>query len=192
MQRSVIAIGLAAFLAVPALAQAQVQNVPPSSYVKLSAGESSAKIDFWGTDTDTAYGLAAGAQVSSNIDAELGYIHFGKAKYTDVGVVGNSLTARSEAAYLAAVGRYSLLEALSVYGKLGVAYNWSNRSGVRSGTAFDTNDDRFGPLIGLGVSWRFTPNWAADVDYTYFDRTSNVAGERSNIDIWTVGLKYLW
>ena len=85
-----------------------------------------------------------------------------------------------------------MLEALSVYGKLGVAYNWTNRSGVRSGTAFDTDDDRFGPLIGLGVSWRFTPNWAADVDYTYFDRTSKVAGERSNIDIWTVGLKYLW
>jgi len=190
MQRSMIAIGLAAFLAAPGLVQAQ--NVSPSSYVKLSTGQSSAKIDFWGSDTDTASGLAVGAQVSNNIDAELGYIHFGKAKYTDVGVVGNSLTARSEAAYLAAVGRYSLLEALSVYGKLGVAYNWTNRSGVRSGTAFDTDDDRFGPLIGLGVSWRFTPNWAADVDYTYFDRTSKVAGERSNIDIWTVGLKYLW
>ena len=43
-----------------------------------------------------------------------------------------------------------------------------------------------------GLTWRFTPNWAADVDYTYFDHTSKVAGERSDIDIWTVGLKYLW
>ena len=66
MQRSMIAIGLAALLAAPGLVQAQ--NVSPSSYVKLSAGESSASTDFWGKDTDTTYGLAAGAQVSNNID----------------------------------------------------------------------------------------------------------------------------
>lgn len=192
MQRSVITIALAALLAAPGLVLAQAQNVPASSYVKLSTGQSSARIDFWGSDTDTPIALAAGAQVANNIDAEIGYIHFGKAKYADVGAVGNTLTARSEAAYVAAVGRYALQEALALYGKLGIAYNWSNRRGVRDSAAFDTNDDRFGPLIGLGLSWRFTPNWAADIDYTYFDRTSKVAGERSNIDIWTVGLKYLW
>lgn len=192
MQRSVIALGLAASLVAPALVQAQAQSAPPSSYIKLSTGQSSASIDFWGKDTDTASALAVGAQLSANIDAEIGYVHFGKAKYTDVGVVGNSLTARAESAYIAAVGRYSLLEALSLYGKLGAAYHWGNRRGVRGGTTFDTNDDRFGPLIGLGLSWRFSPNWAADVDYTYFDRNSKVAGERSDIDIWTIGLKYLW
>lgn len=192
MQRSVIAIGLAAVMVAPGLVQAQVQSTSPNSYVKLSAGQSSASIDFWGSDTDTATALAVGAQVSSNIDAELGYIHFGKAKYSDVGVVGNSLSARSESAYLAAVGRYPLREEFSLYGKLGVAYHWSNHTGVRDGAAFDVNDDRFGPLIGLGVSWRFAPNWAADIDYTYFSRTSKVAGEISDIDIWTLGLKYLW
>lgn len=192
MQKSAIAIGVAALLAAPGLVQAQAQNAPPSTYVKLSTGQSSASIDFWGRDNDSASALALGTQLSTNIDAELGYIHFGKAKYTDVGVVGNSLTARSESAYVAAVGRYSLLEALSLQGKLGVAYHWSNRSGVRDSTAFNTDDDRFGPLIGLGLSWRFTPNWAADVDYTYFYRTSKVAGEASDIDTWTVGLKYLW
>jgi opacity protein-like surface antigen len=190
MQRSVIAIGLAVALAAPWTAQAQ--STPATSYVKLSAGQSDASIDFWGNDTDTAAALAVGSQISTNIDAELGYVHFGKARYADVGAVGNTLSAQSEAAYIAAVGKYSVHPAVSIFGKLGVAYHWSNRRGVRDGTAFDTNDDRFGPLIGVGASWQFTPNWAADVDYTYFNRNAKVAGETSDVDIWTVGLRYLW
>jgi opacity protein-like surface antigen len=191
MQRTVNAIVLAAALATPWLAHAQ-QATPATNYVKLSAGQSDASIDFWGDDTDTVASLAVGAQVSNNIDVEFGYSHFGKAKYADVGAVGNTLTARSEAFYLAAVGKYAVHPAFSIFGKLGAAYHWSNRRGVRDGTAFNTDDDRVGPLIGLGVSWQFTPNWAADVDYTYFNRTSKVAGEASDIGVWTLGLKYLW
>lgn len=191
MQRSVIAIALATGLAAPWLACAQ-QSAAPTNYVKLSVGQSDTEIDFWGGDTDTVVGFAVGSQVSSNIDVELGYSHFGTAKYADVGAVGNTLKARTEALYLAAVGKYAMQPAVSIYGKLGLAYHWSDRRGVRNGAAFDANDDRLGPLVGIGASWQFTPSWAADAEYTYFNRTSKLAGEVADIGVWTVGLRYVW
>ena len=60
MQRTVNAIVLAAALATPWLAHAQ-EAAPATNYVKLSAGQSDASIDFWGDDTDTVAPLAVGA-----------------------------------------------------------------------------------------------------------------------------------
>lgn len=186
MKRSRIAIWLAALLAAPLV---QAQTAPPSTYVKLGGGQARTDADFWGKDSDTAALIAAGAQVSSNMDVELGYIHLGKAKYA---FAGNSMTARSESVYLAAVGRSSLRDGFSLYGKLGAAYNWTNWRGVRDAAAFDTDDRRFGPMVGIGATWQFMPNWAADLEYAYFSRTRKVAGEATDVDLWTIGLKYLW
>lgn len=192
MQRSLIAASLAMLVAVPFAAQAQ--SASTSSYVKLGVGEARADIDTWGKDTGTAASLAYGVQINPNFDVEVGYINFGKAKYALAG--GDTLNARSESLYLAAVGKYPFQDGFSVYGKLGASYHWNKWDGVAvtrlPAGAYSSSDDRLAPMVGIGASWQFMPNWAADIEYAYFNEVGKDRGVKANLDMWTVGLKYLW
>lgn len=190
MQRSLVAALLASLLAVPFVAHAQ--GASTSSYVKLGVGQARADIDFWGKDTQTAGSLAYGFQLNPNFDLEAGYIHFGKARYADVGAVGNQLSARSESVYVAAVGKIPVHAMFDLYGKLGASYHWNKWRGVEGGVAFSDDDNRLAPMAGVGVSWKFMPNWAADLDYAYFHDVGKSGGRTAKIDLWTVGVKYLW
>ncbi len=188
MQRSLIATALAVAFVAPLAVQAQ--SAPASSYVKLGVGQARADIDFWGKDTDTAASLSYGVQVNPNFDMEIGYINFGKGNYAPS--VGNSLRARSQSAYIAAIGKYPFPQGFSVYGKLGASYHWNKWSGLSSTVAFDDTDRRLAPMVGIGASWQFMPNWAADLDYAYFNTAGKGQGREANIDLWTVGIRYLW
>ncbi len=188
MQRSLITASLAVLLAAPLAAQAQSPS--PANYVKLGVGQARADIDTWGKDTDTAASLAYGVQVHPNIDVEVGYINFGKANYAPS--VGNALSARSESAYVAAVGKYPFQDGFSVYGKLGASYHWNKWKGAIATVPFSSSDDRLAPMVGVGASWKFMPNWAADLEYAYFNRVAKDQSVKANIDMWTVGIKYLW
>lgn len=188
MQRSLIAASIAMMVAVPLAANAQ--STSTSSYVKLGVGEAQAHIDVWGKDSATAASLAYGMQVNPNFDVEVGYINFGKANYALSG--GDTLHARSESVYLAAVGKYPIQDSFSVYGKLGASYHWNKWTGSVGGAALDSSDDRLAPMLGIGVSWQFMPNWAADLEYAYFNEAAKDQTRKANIDMWTVGIKYLW
>ncbi len=188
MQRSLMAASLAVLLAAPLAVQAQ--SPATSSYVKLGVGQARADIDVWGKDTDTAASLAYGVQVNPNFDVEVGYINFGKARFAPAGT--DTLSARSESVFLAAVGKYPIQDGFSVYGKLGASYHWNKWTGSLGGTAFSSSDDRLAPMVGVGASWQFMPNWAADLEYAYFNEVGKDQGRKANVDMWTVGLKYLW
>ena len=192
MQRSLIAASLALMLAAPLAVQAQ--STSTSSYVKLGVGQASADIDFWGSDTGTAASLAYGVQVNPNFDVEVGYINFGKAKYATAG--GDTLNARSESVFIAAVGKYPFQDGFSVYGKLGASYHWNKWDGTvvtfTPTGPYSNSDNRLAPMIGIGASWQFNPNWAADLEYAYFNKVAKDQGREANLDMWTVGLKYLW
>lgn len=190
MQRSTMAALLAVLLAAPLAAQAQ--SAPMSSYVKLAVGQARADVDFWGKDTDTAASLAYGVQVNPNFDLEVSYINFGKGRYAPS--AGNTLSARSESVVLAAVGKYPVQDGFSVYGKLGASYHWNKWTGTQTvvPNTFSSSDNRLAPMVGIGASWQFMQNWAADIEYAYFNEVSKDQGRKANIDLWTVGVKYLW
>jgi OOP family OmpA-OmpF porin len=185
MQRSLIAASLAVLLAAPFAAQAE----STTSYVKLGVGEAGGDIDFWGKDSATAASLAYGMQINPNFDVEAGYINFGTAKYAPS--AGNTLSARSESIFVAAVGKYPIQDGFSVYGKLGASYHWNKWSGTSPG-AFNSSDNRLAPMFGIGATWQFMPNWAADLEYAYFNEVGKAEGRKANLDLWTVGVKYLW
>jgi OOP family OmpA-OmpF porin len=188
MQRSLIAASLAVLLAAPLAALAQ--STSTSSYVKLGFGEARADIDFWGKDSATAASLAYGMQINPNFDVEAGYINFGTGNYAPS--AGNTLSARSESIFVAAVGKFPIQNGFSVYGKLGASYHWNKWTGTSSGTAFNNSDERLAPMFGIGASWQFMQNWAADLEYAYFNDAGKDQGRKANIDMWTVGIKYLW
>ena len=190
MQRSVLAALLASLLAVPFVVHAQ--SASTSSYLKLGAGQARADIDFWGKDTRTSGLLAYGFQINPNFDMEVGYINFGKARYSGVGLAGNNLSAKSESLYLAAVGKIPVYDMFSVYGKFGASYHWNKWNGSEGGGAFSNDDNRLAPMVGVGASWQFMPNWAVDLDYAYFHEVGKSGGRSANLDMWTAGVKYLW
>ena len=187
MQRSLIAASLAVLFTASFTAQAE--STSTSSYVKLGVGEARGDIDFWGKESATAASIAYGMQINPNFDVEAGYINFGKANYAPS--AGNTLSARSDAIFIAAVGKFPIQDGFSVYGKLGASYHWNKWSGTNPG-AFDNSDDRLAPMLGIGASWQFMPNWAADVEYAYFNEAGKAQGRTANLDLWTVGIKYLW
>lgn len=188
MQRSLMAASLAALLAAPFAVQAE--STSASSYVKLGVGEARGDIDFWGKDSATAFSLAYGMPINPNFDVEAGYINFGKGNYAPS--VGNTLSARSESIFIAAVGKYPIQDGFSVYGKLGASYHWNKWSGTSVGVPFNRSDDRLAPMFGIGATWQFMPNWAADLEYAYFNDVGKDQGRKANLDLWTVGIKYLW
>lgn len=177
---------LAVLLSLPLLASAQQA---PQSYLKLAVGNARSDIDAWGRENDTAVSLAYGVRFQPNLDVEVGYINFGKSRYRGG---ADTLTAKSEALFVAAVGRYPLQQALSVYGKLGASYHWNEWSGSVGGISYSDDDDRLAPMVGIGLSWEFMPKWAADVDYTYFNDAGKSGGRSANIDLLSVGVKYLF
>ncbi len=177
---------LVASLSLPLLASAQQA---PHSYLKLTVGKARSDIEGWGREKDTAAALAYGVRFHPNLDLEVGYINFGKSRYRSG---ADKLSAKSEALFVAAVGRYPLQQAFSVHGKLGASYHWNDWSGSVGGVSYSDDDSRLAPMVGIGLSWEFMPNWAADADYTYFNDAGKSGGRSANIDLLTVGVKYFF
>ncbi len=180
------AAALAATVSLPSVATAQ--QTPPS-YVKLAVGNARSDIDEWGNENDAAASLAYGMRFHPNFDAEVGYLNFGKAHYRS-GV--DTLNAKSQALFAAVIGRYPLQQQFSVYGKIGVSYHWNEWSGSVAGVRYNDDDKRLAPLIGVGLSWQFMPEWSADLDYAHFNNVGKSSGRSANIDLVTVGVKYLF
>ncbi len=110
MKNSLLAVLLGCVLAAPLFAQAQ------DSYVSVSAGKST--YDFPGYDDDTTgVGIAYGQSITNIVGYEVGYVNFGSLR-----PISNAKV-KTQSFYLAGVGTYSLSEAFSVYGKLGVTMN---------------------------------------------------------------------
>ncbi len=180
------AVAWAALLSLPSISAAQQS---PPNYVKFAVGSARSDIDVWGNENDTAASLAYGVRVHPNLDVEIGYTNFGKANYR-TGV--DTLNAKSQAVFAAVVGRYSPQQAFSLYGKLGASYHWNKWSGSLGGVRFNNDDNRLAPLIGVGVSWQFMPEWSADLDYTHFNKVGKDGNRSANLDLVTVGVRYMF
>ena len=187
MQKSLMAGLLGALLVVPFAAQAE------GSYVGVGVGQSEYRgIPTYGKLTETGVSLSYGVQMDKNFDIEGGYINFGKAKGA-VTVAGdaNKLSLESQAVYLAAIGKLSVAEGLTAYGKLGaaVAYTKANTTDTIAGvtTALSDSKTKLTPVIGVGLSYQFTKEISGLVDYTYFDKISDGSLKMS---MWSLGLRY--
>lgn len=175
-----------ALLSLPMLAAAEQT---PQNYMKFAVGIARSDIDVWGRESDTAVSLAYGTTLQPNFDLELGYINFGKANYRGA---TDTLSAKSQAVFAAVVGHYPVQPAFSVYGKLGAAYHWNKWSGTVAGVRYNDDDNRLAPMIGVGLSWKFMPDWSADIDYSYFNNAAKSGSRSANLDLLTVGVKYLF
>ncbi len=187
MKKLLLSAFTAVTLCLSCAAQAQ------ESYVKFGVGQGHYKMD--GLDSNkTGVSLAFGQSLSENWGYEIGYMHFGKwAGSQTVGTVTDKVSFRTQSLYAAAVGTLPLNEYFSLFGKLGVAANYTQGDFSSVDTALPANnfkasdsETKYKPMAGIGAAYHFDKQIAATIEYQYFGK---VSGDLK-IDAWTVGLKY--
>lgn len=161
-----------------------------------------------GKDTGLAGRLFAGYQFDTNWAGEMGWSKFStmNTKASATGIDnnnGNAINAsakgsiKTDAVDLVAKGIYPLQNNVSIYGKAGAAYVMSRAHasasvsepiGTVSGSGSKT-EHKIYPTFGVGASYDFTSNVAADLSYNRIQKV----GSSSNIgstDLVSVGLTY--
>jgi OOP family OmpA-OmpF porin len=165
-------------------------------------------------NTGVAGRVFAGYQVNENFAGELGWTRFtnvnGKGSatvltpatlfpvptFTTTTVVSNGYI-QNNAIDLVAKGIYAVTDKVKVYGKLGAAYVMSRET---VNTTFTTNnvvvkskatqsESKILPTAGVGVSYDFTNNVAADVSYTRIQKVGKT-NLVSSSDFFGAGLTY--
>lgn len=84
---------------------------------------------------------------------------------------------------------YPMQYGFSVFGKLGAAYvhqDVYNQTYVSVPPSVNTNSNRLLPLVGIGTSFNFTKNIAAELSYTYLPGVSPIG----RIAMLGIGLSY--
>lgn len=185
MQKIVSIIALAsASLASPLLAHAN------DYYVKGSIGQSHYRDFGTGYPDQSANGgsLGLGYAIDKNWDAEIGYTYFGN-KNLDSQTTNQKISTNT--IYGAAIGKLPITEAFSVFGKAGLAFNYSKLSSTTAGTTIKLSKTNSSLLLGAGLSYQFTKELAATLDYTYYG-TGKVHENATDfkLDQISLGLKY--
>jgi OmpA-OmpF porin, OOP family len=166
MKKALLASIVLATLSAPALAQ----NTP--WYTTVQAGQSKFDIEgLPGDNKDRLFLLGVGYRLTPQLALEGGYADFGK-----VNVLGAEGEAKS--VYAAAMLSAPISDVFSVYGRLGIA---NTDREVRLGSVRESEKKTEG-LYGIGLSWAFSRNVAATVEYMKLSD--------SDVDGVTLGVKF--
>ncbi len=172
-----------------------------NNYTVKSYSESS-------SDSGLAGRLFGGYQINETWGAELGWSKFKNmtTKASDKGVDNvNGLpfsssasgTVKTDAIDLVAKATYPIQNNINVYGKLGAAYlmQRANASAALSEPGFKVagsgsdNEHKVYPTFGVGASYEFTQNVAADLSWNRIQKVGN-SKKMSSTDFVGVGLIY--
>ena len=161
--------------------------MPTQAYIGLNAGQSNFRQGcgtglFSCGDKDDAFTIYGGSMFNSNFGAELAYIDMGN---IDRG--GGSTEARG--INLSLVGRVPLSQTFSVFGKVGTTYGSTKISSRAGGGVTAGDEDGFGLSLGAGISFDFTPNWSAVLQWDRHNFEFAGSG-REPVHATTIGVKY--
>lgn len=125
-------------------------------------------------DSDTGFKIFGGFQFNKTWGGELGYVDFGKASVSGLGLSGDAgITAFT----LAGTGTLPLGQNFSLVGKLGLAM-WDTSGSAASG---DSGTDLY---FGVGAAYSFNKNLSLVADYEMVD------AEDDSVSMISVGLRY--
>ena len=178
---SIIALA-SATLSLPFIAHAE------GAYIKASIGRSHyLEIGDHADNVNPNGGsLGLGYIFNKNWDAEIGYTDFGTVK--SIGISPQK-SLKTQTIYAAGIGKLPITEAFSIFGKAGAAFNYSNLSS--EGTSKEYSKTITELLLGAGLSYQFTKEFAATLDYTHYGK-GKVANNSAEfkLDQVSFGLKY--
>ena len=141
------------------------------------------------------YRLSFGYQLNKNTAVEIGYRRFGS---TDINIGGAnyfaSASSQEKAFDLMAKGMLPITQALSVFGKVRIAYVKANSQGYANTagtyTAFTNSySNSLQPALALGVSYALKPN--VPIDFSW-NRIQKIGGgsEPPSSDFYALGVSY--
>ena len=151
-------------------------------------------------DSHMAYKLFLGYQYTPNFALEAGYADLGKYDAKVVGdIIGFPLDLRGEvksrAVFVDAVGILPLTPEFSMFGKVGAAYARTKATasatflGARESDS--DSDSEYVPKAGFGAEYALTKTVALRAEYErYFDVGDEDKTGESDVDFWSVGLKF--
>ena len=176
-------------MAAPAMASALRYSWLPyttSGYVGASIGRgelhTSCVTGLSCEDPATSGKIYTGGMFNPYWGMELGYIQWGDADRN-----GGTQKARGVNAML--TGFVPLGPMFTLVGKVGATYGFTKSKPVVGLVAPSGSEDAFALAYGAGLSFDFTRNWSATVDWERHDL--KFAGEgRKNVDLTMLGIKY--
>ena len=147
-------------------------------------------------DTKNSYGIAIGYGIDKNFAVEAGYINFGKhnfsATYSGGAATGDF---KADGLKFSAVGILPVNDAFSVNGKIHLLYDKVDgnisATGFGGAAAASASDRSWDWGFGVGAEYKLSGQWALRGSYDMYRNVgdSNSTGE-SDIDVWSVGVKY--
>lgn len=150
---------------------------------------------------DTGWKIFAGYQFNPYLAVEGGYVDFGKydAKVTgmagtaDVNIYGE---VDSQAMFFDVVGHLPANESFSVFGKVGLAFTWTDASasgnvGNFFSASANASENEVVPKLGVGFRYNITKQIGVRAEYEYYFNVgkSDTTGE-SDIEMWGVGMTF--
>ena len=154
------------------------------SYFDFKLGQSSFDTNcgnFYRCDnSDTSFGITYGQDIDRHLGVEFGYTDYGSATRG-----GGDL--KASAANASLVARLPLNQ-LSLFGKVGLAYGWTDSRPANFSDVSAGKDSGFGPQIGLGVAVDLNKTTAVVLQWEQSQLP--FAGESSRaVDNTSVGLR---
>lgn len=184
-------------LTLPAFAMTSVSATEafnPSAYVGGGLGFSDFKFDcpsgFSCSRPDVNFKLLGGYQFSPNFAIEGGYTNFGtiKARYQN-----SEGKARLHSFTLAGLGIVPLTNEAQLFGKLGMHFSSGKGSVDNPDIKFHVSDSyhKNGLLLGVGMQYDFTKNFAGRLEYEYLHFGNNpLSVDKSSLNLFSLGLLY--
>lgn len=167
--------------------RAKSMYIPGSSYIGFNVGRTNYTLGngtgiFGNDQSDTSYGLNAGAYFNNYLGLELGMNDFGDA-------ARGGGTTQAYGFNVSLIGKLPLNQNFNLLGKVGTTYGRteiSSRpgSGIRAG-----KDDGFGVSYGIGAEYVFAPNISAVIQYDEH-YLKFVGTDRERVGTASVGLRY--
>lgn len=125
----------------------------------------------------------AGWQFLPNFAVEGGYTHFGRARITGVTIPG-AVNIRGEGLFVDAVASVPVADRFTVLARLGVVHSRTKFNPPAFSTARDSGTRA---KAGLGAEFAINPQLAVRAEWERY--RFHMFNDRTNVDLWSVGVK---
>ena len=143
-------------------------------------------------NSDTTYGINGGYRLNRNFAVEGALARLGSFDYsTATGADTVSGKFRANAVSLAGVGIWPVSDALSVYGKAGLAVTDAKlEAGSATGATAvsDSSHTGTGLVFGAGVTYDFTGGYFAKAGWDHYARVGDASTGSDSIDTYNLGV----
>lgn len=162
-------------------------------FAGVDVGRSNYSLDVSGTgsvsDRTTGFKLYGGWEFTPNLAIEGGYADMGTGRVSNA---AGTISAKTNALYVAGKGTVPLNEQFSLYGKLGVTRNKADYTVSSGATSFNPSGNKTDLFAAAGVSYAFTKNVAGTLEYDYFGKldTDGASGVSAKVNMWTLGVRF--